>query len=128
MIILLLKSWINNENVKILNMLVKYPKLNQFNKPTYGIKIDVIFELLINETDKGDYIIDFKEHMILYKKKLFTFTSSGDLRMVIKESMERAYSYFLGTEFNPVWSIWENKIEEVLSDFDYYEEYVKEWL
>ncbi len=68
---------------------------NKFGYNTWQIKLSSLFHIFINETDKGAFIVDFKEWKWISYKTHFSFHSAQNLEQTVMASFERVYTFFL---------------------------------
>jgi hypothetical protein len=75
-------------------MIREYSKKNSYGGKTYEIRFDISFPTYIYETGPNNYLVEFKENFIIFKKTHFSYNRQGNLREVMIETMNKVYLWF----------------------------------
>lgn len=75
-------------------MVRRLVKKNTYGGTTFEIEIEPLFLIYIHGTENGEYVVEFKEHQVLWKSTRFSFVSNNDLISTMHEAYDRVFTWF----------------------------------
>jgi hypothetical protein len=68
---------------------------NKYGKNYYIVDFEDGYDIKIDETDSGIFLIEYRRDHIFYKKTLVAFTSDKDIFNALEEAFTRAIKFLL---------------------------------
>lgn len=75
-------------------MVSRLSEKNKYGGYTYIIEIEPLFLIYINGSDRDAFIVEFKEHQVLWKSTRLSFVSNDDLITTMHEAYDRIFEWF----------------------------------
>ena len=91
-------------------MLNRYIAKDKYGGYTWQIKLDSLFHIYINGTNKESFVVEFKEFKWISYKTHFSFVSNENLELTIIESFERVFAFFQKHK-NCLWTLQQKEDE-----------------